>query len=154
MKVFISYSTEDFEVVRKLANAITSLARVYYWDKDKKLGSDAWSTIFDWIDGADFVIAVITDSTVSRAMSVGQEVGHAKARKKVIIPLVGEGVHKNELGCLEGVTYEVFIKNNLDHAITKVKQQIEDTIKQKEDQKKALILLGCFIAILFISSQE
>ena len=30
-------------------------------------------------------MAVITDSTVSRAMSVGQEIGHAKAKDKTII---------------------------------------------------------------------
>lgn len=153
MKIFISYSAEDFALVRKLADAIISIAEVYYWDKDKVLGKDSWITIFSWIDAADLVVAVITDSTVSRAMAVGQEVGHAKAKGKVIIPLVAEGVHKSELGCLEGVTYEVFSKDNFDRAIQKTKQTIM-SIKQKEDQQTALILIGFFIAILFLSSRE
>jgi len=154
MKVFISYSTDDFGTVRKLANAISSLVEVYYWDKDKALGKNAWSTIFGWIDGVDLVIVVITDATVSRAMAVGQEIGHARARGKIIIPFVGEGVQKSELGCLEGVTYEVFSKDNQDRAIMNIKLQIENMIKQKDDQKKALILIGCFIAVLFICTQE
>lgn len=153
MRIFISYSADDFNLVRKLADAIISIAEVYYWDKDKVLGKDSWPTIFSWIDAADLVVAVITDSTVSRAMAVGQEVGHAKAKSKIIIPLVAEGVHKSELGCLEGVTYEVFSKDNFDRAIQETKQTMM-SIKQKEDQQTALILIGLFIAILFLSSRE
>jgi len=97
---------------------------------------------------------VITDATVSRAMAIGQEIGHARARGKTIIPFVGEGVQKSELGCLEGVIYEVFSKDNQDRAIMNIKHQIENMIKQKDDQKKALILIGCFIAVLFICTQE
>lgn len=82
MRIFISYSAEDFSLVHKLAKAISSIAEVYYWDKDKVLGKDSWPTIFNWIDAADLVVVVITDSTVSRAMAVGQEVGRAKAKDK------------------------------------------------------------------------
>ena len=61
--------------------------------------------LFGWIDISDFVIVVITDNTVRRAMAVGQEVGRAVTMKKTVIPLVAEGVPDSALGCLSGVTY-------------------------------------------------
>ena len=80
MRLFISYSTGDLEIVDQIADALRPHAEVFYWDKDKEPGKDTWQTIFRWIDSADLVIAVITDKTVARAMSVGQEIGHAKPR--------------------------------------------------------------------------
>ncbi len=153
MKVFISYSASDFELVHRLEKAIAPLVEVHYWEKDKVLGADAWPTIFSWIDASDLVIAVITDSTVSRAMAVGQEIGRAKARGKVIAPLVIEGISKSELGCLEGVTYEPFSKENFDHAVHKITQTVM-SLKQKNDQQTALVLMGILITILFLGARE
>ena len=75
MKIFISYSVDDTRMVGTIANHIGRHAEVYFWDKSKELGSEVWPLIFQWIDQADVVIAVITDNTVRRAMAFGQELG-------------------------------------------------------------------------------
>jgi len=62
--------------------------------------------IFSWIDIADMVFVVITGNTLHRAMAVGQEVGHAKAKNKLIIPLVSPEVPSMELGFLSGIAYQ------------------------------------------------
>jgi hypothetical protein len=82
MKIFISYSTDDIRLVHKIATSLCSYSEVYYWAKDYIPGEEVWPTIFSWIDNSDLVIAVITDKTVSRAMSVGQEIGRAKTKNK------------------------------------------------------------------------
>lgn len=151
MRVFISYSTRDLDVVQKVKEAIESLCEVRYWDKDKSLGAEAWPTIFKWIDFSDLVVVIITGSTVSRAMAVGQEIGRAKAREKLIIPFIDNQVPKTELGYLEGVTYEPFSPENLDSAILKVRNSIE-AHKQKINRQTALFVMGLIIGLVFLGS--
>lgn len=105
MSVFISYSTDGLALVEKISSAVRHLVDVKYWQQDKEPGADAWTSIFEWIDDADVVLVLITDRTLARAMSVGQEVGYAKSQGKTIIPLIATGVPAAELGCLHGVTY-------------------------------------------------
>lgn len=97
MKVFISYSTEDLSLVRQIADEIRAHAEVFYWDETRTPGEHAWNQIFAWIDQSDAVVAVITDKTVSRGISVGQEIGHAKAKQKTILPIVASDVPVTEL---------------------------------------------------------
>ena len=110
------------------------------------------SRIFNLEFSSDLVIAIITGSTVSRAMAVGQEIGRARGRGKVIIPIVDKDVPKTELGCLDGITYEPFSRENIDHAVQRVKQSVE-ALKHKKDQQIALFLLGLIIGVIYLSSQ-
>ncbi|MDA8161648.1 MAG: toll/interleukin-1 receptor domain-containing protein [Desulfobacteraceae bacterium] len=98
MKVFISYSTPDLGLVYKIAQHVAPHGEVFFWDKDKNPGTESWSTIFSWLDQSDLVLAVITERTLSRAMAVGQEIGRAKAKEKLIVPLVGPDVQAADLG--------------------------------------------------------
>jgi hypothetical protein len=152
MEIFISYSTPDLDLVQKVGKAIESSCVVRYWDKDKSLGEDAWATIFKWIDSSDLVITIITGSTVSRAMAIGQEIGRAKARGKLIIPLVDKDVPKTELGCLDGVTYEPFSRENIDHAVQRVKHSVEE-LRHRKDRQVAFLILGLIIGLVFLSSE-
>jgi len=104
MKLFISYSTDNLDLVKEIADALKGQVEVKYWEQDKEPGEDAWKTIFGWIDNSDLVVAVITDKTVSRAMSVGQEIGRAVAKHKTIIPTVSKGIPQTALGCIGGIT--------------------------------------------------
>lgn len=155
MRIFISYSTGDLNLVREIATALKSEAGVFYWDKDKVPGEDAWQTIFQWIDLSDIVIAVITDKTVSRAMSVGQEIGRAKTKNKTIIPLVGQNVSVDDLGCLRGVTYQRISERSLVSSLQRIQQFIVTRKRQQSDQAKALLIVsGLLLALLFLASSE
>src|SRR3972149_10931372 len=102
MKIFISYSTPDIKVVELFANILSQYGDVKYWAENKILGEDSWKTIFSWIDSSDVVIALVTGNTLTRAMAVGQEIGYAKNKKK-IIPVVESSIPTTELGCLSGI---------------------------------------------------
>ena len=156
MKVFISYSTEDGDFVGKIAQAITPHGEVRYWDRSKEPGADAWPTIFRWIDESDTMLVVITDKVVRRGMSVGQEIGHAKARGKFIIPLVEEGVPASSLGCLSGVTYEPIPRANPALALERLGLIFKDRKQQVDDAGLGglLAVLGLIALVLLVFSEK
>lgn len=153
MKIFISYSTAELELVRDIANHIKPHAEVYYWAESKIPGQEAWLTIFKWIEQSDFVLVVITDKTVSRAMSVGQEVGHAKAKGKTIIPLVGPFVRTEELGFLSGVIYQPIIPGNPGPALKSIEKVILMK-KQELETKNAIFVVGGIVALIILLSSS
>lgn len=153
MNVFISYSTDDLALVREIAEYIKPHSKVHYWDASKRLGEVAWKTIFGWIDGSDIVLTLITDSTVSRAMAVGQEVGHAKAKGKLIIPIVSSEVQPSQLGCLHEVTYQHIDRNNPGPALQSLEKVILGRKKQVETQQTLLLLGGVLLAVWLSSGK-
>lgn len=153
MKTFISYSTPDSAIVRDIANYIKPHADVYYWEESKIPGQEAWPSIFKWIEQADIVLAVITDKTVSRAMSVGQEIGHAKAKNKTIIPLVGPDVDTRELGFLTGTTYQPISQNNPGPALKSV-ERIVLAKKQELETKNTIFIIGGIVALMILLSSS
>jgi hypothetical protein len=153
MKIFLSYSTEDTALVSWIANQIRCHAEVYYWDESKVLGALAWETIYGWIDQSDLVIAVITDHTVHRAMSVGNEIGYAKKANKTIIPLITQNVPDSGLGCLSGVTYARITPNNLG-AVLQTVQNIVIAKKREIENRTALFVIGGILAAIFIGRSD
>jgi hypothetical protein len=146
MRIFISYSAPDITIVSVLADQLKMYGDVYYWDKDNSPGELAWEQIFSWIDNSDIVLVLITDATIARAMSVGQEVGKAKAGKKLIIPIVTSSVSINELGFLSDITFQEIDIKNPAPAIFRIIELI-DCKNKDEFQKLSLILvaIGFFI---------
>jgi len=162
MRLFISYSTDDLEIVNQIADALRPHAEVCYWDKDNEPGKSVWKTIFGWIDSSDVVIAVITDKAVSRAMSVGQEIGHAQAKGKKIIPLVHKGIPSSELGCLHGITYIPFSNDCIEESLTRLKEVvgvpkqvvIDDEDQEWKELRKILLIVGGILVLLFLMSMD
>lgn len=152
MKVFISYSTDDRDLVNQIAKEIEPHAEVHYWDKSKEPGVDAWKSIFGWIDQSDTLLAIITDKTVARGMSVGQEIGHAKTKGKRIIPLVAEGVPSSALGCISGLTRETLSPTNLVPTIERLKRLFAPPKKAEEPSGGLadLILLGVIVGLVWL----
>ncbi len=141
MNVFISYSTEDLVSVERIAKAIKDCEDEPFWWHEKKLpGRGAWDTIFGWIEGADVVIAVITDRTLARAMAVGNEIGYAKAHNKPIIPVLGKGIKPESLGCLLGITHVQLGKERLRDSINEVLGAL-DAVEGATPNKRRMYLL-------------
>ena len=128
---------------------------VYYWDKNQQPGQNAWHSIYNWIDRSDIVIAVMTDRTVSRAMSVGNEIGYAKKAAKIIVPLVSYKVKDTDLGCLKGITYVRIDQRDMNPALNTIKRYISSLkAKQQEDFQRALLIIGGILLIMFLMSKK
>jgi len=125
MKVFISYSIDDSDLLHQLIDAIRVCGdEVRCWDKSREPGREVWPSIFGWIDECDIVIAIITDKTVKRGLSVGNEIGHATAKGKPILPLVGPDVGPGDLGCLGSVVFQRIERGNAGEAILAVQRTL------------------------------
>lgn len=153
MKVFISYSTSDLNLVKQLVEYISQHAEVFYWDKTKVPGQETWPSIFEWIDKCDLVLAVITDTTVSRAMAVGQEIGRAKAMVKTIVPVVAPEVPSSELGFLSGINYQRIQRENPGPALQAIEKVVLN-IKQQKEAQQTLLLIGGVIALIWLASNK
>lgn len=166
MKVFISYSVSDTALVRTVAEHIKAKATVTYWDQSKEPGKEIWPTIFGWIDAAELVLVLITENTLSRALSVGQEVGHARKANKPIIPLVAKGVGSSELGFLAGITYVQLDTTDPSAAIHALQQQL-DKLKQQAllrhqqlqaqkelESRQGIAILALLALLLFVLGKE
>lgn len=153
MNIFISYSVNDIKPVRMIANYISCHGQVFYWDKSREPGKEVWPLIFQWIDQSDIVIAVITDNTVRRAMAVGQELGHAKAKQKLIIPLVTSNVKASDLGFLSGIIYEKINPHNLGPALMAAEKAILQR-RQQIQKETTIFVVGGILALLIAGSQE
>ncbi|MCA9470115.1 MAG: toll/interleukin-1 receptor domain-containing protein [Nitrospira sp.] len=151
MKVFISYSTGDLALVQQLGEYVGRQAEVFYWDKANVPGQEVWPSIFEWIDQCDLVLAVITDTTVSRAMAVGQEIGRAKAKFKPIVPVVAPDVPSSALGFLSGVTYQQIQPENPGPAIQAIERAVL-SFRQKKEAQQTLLLIGGVIALIWLTS--
>ncbi len=145
MNIFISYSTYDLRTVKQIADELAKYGNVYYWDSSKIPGQESWPTIFQWIDSADLVFVLITGHTVHRAMSVGQEIGRAKAKDRTIVPLVSREVPTTELGFLSGFTYEPIDVWNPKPAIdvaARLAASQKDSIEKQRQFAVILIAIG------------
>lgn len=162
MRIFISYSTGDLEIVKQIAETLQQSTEVFYWDKDHEPGKEVWKTIFKWIDSADLVICVITKITVKRAMSVGQEIGRAQAKNKKIIPLVHKGIPTSELGCLHGITYVPFSKDNIEESLVILQEvvgvpeldEVDEIDKEWQQIKRILLIVGGLLVLLYLMSAD
>lgn len=154
MKVFISYGMHDRSLVRELESRLGRYAELLYWDKSKEPGKDVWPTIFKWIKQSGIVIPIITGQTVERAMAVAQEVGHAKALGKMIIPLVENTIPPSELGFLAGVTYIPVDVRDHAPALQAVERTIATLKLSKEDAIFAAVLIGITLAAIWALSED
>jgi len=165
VNIFISYSMKDRELVEKLAEEVRPQATPVYWDKDKEPGQEAWPMITDWIEKADLIVAVITDRAVSRAMAVGNEIGIAKEKGKIIIPLVGAGVDDKDLGCLQGVVHQRVDTDNPGEAIQAVQRTVLAHLQRKlartaevavasGDIWIALLLMAGMVGLIWLATRE
>ena len=139
------------DIVNLFANHLKPFGEVNYWDESKVLGEDAWNTIFSWIDSSDIVLVFITDNTVARGLSVGQEIGRANLQNKNIIPIVSASVPSSELGFLSGTTYQAIDPSNPIPAVLEITKALEKrSIEKKQNQNTAIVLaILAFFILLF-----
>lgn len=152
MRVFISYSGKDLDLVEYLADALDEIVDVDYWDTARNLGDPDWDQIYEWIEESDLVLVLITDRTVQRAMAVGNEVGHARAHGKTIIPLVAEGVRSNDLGCLRGVTFQTFREDDFEEAVDLIVDAVDE--RRRDQNAKNWLTAGAIVGLGYLLSKK
>ena len=160
MKIFVSYSVGDTSLVAMIVSYLRLQGHsVDWWHQSRLPGKETWPQIYGWIDSADLVLAVITDNTVARAMAVGNEVGRAKAKSKMIIPLVAQSVQTSDLGCLSDLVQIRFNPQNPWPAILELQRYTQPPAVRAAGQPTmspaaGLIAVGALIFLVAALSSE
>jgi hypothetical protein len=155
MKVFISYSVADVDLVKQVLDAIRAGGdEPRCWETSRAPGQEVWPSIFEWIDSSDLVLAIITDKTVARAMAVGQEVGHARAKGKHIVPLVTSDVKPEDLGCLSNLIFQPVSRDNTKDTLAAVETVIKKRKMKEEEARKQLVAIASVIGLIWLCAKS
>jgi hypothetical protein len=149
LKVFISYSSHDYEFVNQISNFLSDELSVYFWDKDKIPGEQDWPQIEQNLKNSDVVVVIISQSTIEKGFTVGQEVGRALELKKKLIPLVDKKIESQALGMLKNITPICFDSENPKQSLVPLNEALKSIKTTKEQESNGLAFMG-FGALLFL----
>lgn len=161
-KIFISYSTHDLIQVEFLKQQLVDTPiEVFIAEYAIKPSEDLESKITTAIKECDLFV-VLWSSNAENSKWVSQEIGHAKAFKKTILPLV---LHKNiELpGFVSNLKY-LPIYQDPDAQLKQAKKLITELYAKKSDElvkeearkqkdKEQLFLVGAGLFLLWASNK-
>lgn len=145
-KVFISHSVDDLGVVYQLKywlelNGIeTYLAELY-----PQPGVPLTDKITSAMDQSHCVIGLITRAG-GRSKWVNQELGYARAKGKLIVPVVEQG--ESLAGFIADKEYVLFDRTKPADAISRVVEYLAQVKANKEDRDRALAGLAIFFGLL------
>jgi hypothetical protein len=153
MRIFISYSNPNLNIVKTLADRLAIYGDVYYWKGNGAPDDLAWEQIYNWIDNSDIVITFITDCTVVRAEAVSREIDRARAKNKYIFPLVSSAISKGELNFLTETSYQPVVTTNPLPAIEKNLWIAENRSGGKDLNRKKALVLSAIAYFMMLSSE-
>ncbi len=161
-KIFISYSTHDLIQVEFLKQQLVDTPiEVFIAEYSIQPSEDLESKITSAIKGCDLFV-VLWSSNAENSKWVSQEIGHAKAFNKTILPLV---LHENIVlpGFVSNLKY-LPIYQDPDTQLKQAKNIIIDLYSKKSDElakqearkqkdKEQLFLVGAGLFLLWASSK-
>ena len=154
VKVFISHSTKDFELVKILVKFLEGYGiETYIAERDYKIGRSLSQKIKQNIDTSDYFLVVYTTNGKDSNF-VHEEIGYwiDKRRDSDLIPFVEKGLSPSYF--LSGVEYIEFNPLNPNLGIANVKRYIAQTTKMKKKQAiygtiAGLGILGLILLIAY-----
>ncbi len=143
-KVFLSHSSVDTGWVRWIAtNAEQVGLEVYLYEHDAQPGRLVADKIEAAIQSCDALVVLLTGNSGSSPY-VQQEIGYAKALKKVVVPLVQPGVSQGKLAMLQGVEYIRFDFQNPQPGLATLLQYLQKA-KLGKEESQALLAVGALL---------
>lgn len=150
MKVFISYSTKDIQIIDKFKQTLSSMGiEPYVALYDDQPGTIQWEKIKSNIKKSTCMLAVMTKDG-SRSKWVQQEIAVANALNIPIIPVVEKGV--NVKGVLEARDCIEFDKGDPSHAYERVNSYLSGLKKKVENKELIGFLLIAGLALFVLMS--
>ena len=155
LKIFISHSTKDYQIVIALEGYLKSKGIfAYIAERDYQIGKPLSNKIFENIETSDYFLVLYT-SRGKESGFVNQEIGYwIKARGFTnFIPLVEKGIKPE--GFLSGLEYITFDPKNQNIGLNNTIHYIEQKREEKEIELfgfnvvLGLGLLGLAVLILY-----
>jgi nucleoside 2-deoxyribosyltransferase len=143
-KVFLSHSSIDTNWVTWIAaNAQQVGIEVYLYEHDPQPGRLVAEKIEAAIQSCDALVVLLTGASESSPY-VQQEVGYAKALKKVVVPLVQPGVSQEKLAMLQGIEYIPFDFQNPQPGLATLLEYLQKA-KLGKEESQALLAVGALV---------
>ena len=155
-KVFISHSVKDISLVKQLQYWLDrNQIEAYIFEEYPQPGTMIGEKVARAIDRSDCVLALMTRDG-SRSQWVHNEVGYAKGKEKIVIPIVENGVING--GFLEGVEYIPFRIYDPYDTISRTVQYLSTlkSAKKEQEQRNKVLLAGLmvFFGLLALSGEN
>ncbi len=142
LRVFISYSTTDYEIVQGLSRVVKEQGAIPQLAESViSPGAILENKVKDMISRSDIIIPVLTVA-VTRAQWVNWELGAASALNKTIVPMLEDRAKVPPF--LEGKEYIKFTKGTVDEAF----KSVSGFIRGQVSKKKLTELLGLTLVVL------
>jgi len=151
-KVFISHSTRDQGLVISLSNLLSKFGvEVFVAEWYLAPGERLDKKVFDQIAKSDCVVVLLTRDGI-RSNWVQQEIGYSLQGNKPVIPMVEKGIDPNNLAALQGREYIEYDPYQYQEALIKLSAYVKSLKLKKQEQEKALLILGGLLAFLLLVS--
>jgi len=149
--VFLSHSEADRRWVQWIAeNAQNIGINVYMYEHDAQPGLPIASKVQSAIENSQALVVLLTPNSEYSAY-VQQEIGFARAKDKLIIPLVQPGISKRCFAMLEGVEYITFDPANPEMALSRLLSYLK-TLKESRERDQAILMgLGTLFVLALLS---
>jgi len=152
-KVFISHSTRDQGLVISLANLLTKFGvKTFVAEWYLTPGERLDKKVFEQIERADCVVALLTRNGI-RSNWVHQEIGYSLKHNKPLVPIVEMGIDPKDLAALQGREYIEYNPSQPQKALIRLSTYVKALKLRKEEQEKALLVLGGLLAFLLLFSE-
>ncbi|MCA1994662.1 MAG: CHASE2 domain-containing protein, partial [Coleofasciculus sp. S288] len=143
-QVFISYAEQDQELMKEISRILMRESFTIWTNKtDIKTGTEFQEAINNGIEGADNLVWLISPSSI-QSWYCQQEISHAFANNKRIIPLLIESInigsippHLRPLHFLDFTTYSEDLKN--EECIDKLLNLLQEEHHYYEQHKTLLV---------------
>jgi hypothetical protein len=146
----------DRELVEHARARMSNLGvEMYTAEHDPRAGEPIHQKILAAIEHSTVVVVLLT-SRGYESTYVQQEVGYAKAKKKLVIPIVTSQTKKLDLGMLQGLEYIEADETDPSAALDALDQRVAALVRQQQQaQTQTLLVVGAaLILILLLAGSE
>ncbi len=151
--VFLSHNEADKYLVQQIyQNAQSIGVSVYMYEHDLQPGMQIADKIQGAIENAQAFIVLLTHNS-QYSPYVQQEIGFAKAKQKLVIPLVQPGVSQKCLAMLEGKEYIKFDPARPEMALSSLLVYLQKLKESREQDQAILMVLGALFVLALLSKK-
>lgn len=151
-KIFLSHCETDKRWVQWIAsNAENVDISVYMYEHDVQPGMPIATKVQAAIEDSQALVVLLSENS-QYSPYVQQEIGFAKAKNKLIIPLVQPGVSSRSLAMLEGIEYIHFDLRNPQGALARLLDYLKKFKQSREKDQAILMGLGVLVLLGLLST--
>lgn len=129
LQIFISHSSKDRQAVEGIRRQLEAMnVTPWMFEYDVRPGEYVAHKVEGELDKSAAVVVLLTKAGAA-SPSVHQEVGYARGKGILVIPLVERGVTAHDLGLLNGLEYVAFDSAAPQDALTQLTSRVHKLVE-------------------------